>query len=149
MRDARNIPVENKIIRKKEDKSPKEFEPANLNSLFVDQFVTWGEVHRKVMPGSDDGYVRILSKYHIMKFPRDVNGKLDVLTEMYSREKVTLTKCKYTHEFHLCLGAAFVTPVIDGVEQPQEVRRCKPFVCSVKTLLSMPDLEKKVQCEFA
>ena len=42
-----------------------------------------------------------------------------------------------------------VTPVIDGVEQPQEGRRCKPFVYSVNTLLSMTDFKKKVQNEIA
>ena len=34
-------------------KLPKEFDPANLTNLFVDQFVTWDEVHRKVITGSD------------------------------------------------------------------------------------------------
>ena len=94
--DACNILVEKKIIETKEDKLPKEFDPANLTNLFVDRFVTWNEVYRKSLPGSDDGFVCTPYKYHIMNFPRDVNGKLDVSNGMNSREKVTLTKCKYT-----------------------------------------------------
>ena len=51
-----------------------------------------------------------------MNFPRNNNGELDVSNETYSKEKITLKKCKYTEEFHLCLGVAVVNPVIDGVE---------------------------------
>ena len=42
-----------------------------------------------------------------------------------------------------------MTPVIDGVEQTQEGIRCKPFVYSGNTLLSMTDSENKVQNEIA
>ena len=49
-----------------------------------------------------------------MKFPLKNNGKFDVLNRTYSREKVTLTKCKYTDEVRLCLGVSDATPVIDG-----------------------------------
>ena len=101
------------------------------------------------MHGSDDGYVRTPYKDHIMKLPRNVNGKLDISNGTYSREKVNLMKCKYTDEVRLCLGVSVVTPIICGVEQPQEGRRCKPFIYSGKTLLSMTDFEKKVQCEIA
>ena len=111
------------MIEMKEGKLPKEFDSANMNNLFVDQFVTWDEIHRKVIPVSDDGYIPNPYKNNIMKFPRNNNGKLDVSDGTYSRDKVTLTKCKYTEEVRLCLGASFVTPVIDGVEQPQESRR--------------------------
>ena len=116
-----------------------------MTNLFIDQFVTWDEVHRKVIPISDDGYVRTDYKYHIRKFPHDYNGKLDVSNGTYSIEKVTLTKRKYTEEFRLCLGVAVVTPVIDGVEQPQEFRRLNVFVYSWKTLISMTDFENKSQ----
>ena len=51
----------------KEGKLPKYFDPANLTNLFVDQFVTWDEGHRNVMPGSYDGYVRTPYKGHIIK----------------------------------------------------------------------------------
>ena len=68
-------------------KFPKEFDPTNLTNLFVDQFVTWDEVHRKVIPRSDYVYLRNRYKYHIMKFPRKNNGKFDVLNRTYSREK--------------------------------------------------------------
>ena len=133
----------------KEGELPKEFDPANLTYLFVDKFFTWDEVHRKVIPVSDDGHVRTHYKDHIMKFPRDNNGGLDVSNVMYSREKVTLTKCKYTDEVRLCLSVAVVNPIIDGVEQPQEGRRCKPFIYSGKILLSMMDHGKKFQNEIA
>ena len=43
------------------------------------------------------------------------NGEFDILKRKYSREKVTLTTCKYLYEVHLCLGVADLTPVIDGV----------------------------------
>ena len=76
--DARNILVEKKIFETKEGKLPKEFGPANLTNLFVDQFVTWNEVHRIFMPRSDDGFVHTPNKDHTMKFPRDDNGKLDI-----------------------------------------------------------------------
>ena len=55
----------------------------NLTTLFVDQFVKWNEVYRKVIPGYDDVYVQILYKYRIIKLPRDDNGNLDVLNETY------------------------------------------------------------------
>ena len=71
----------------------------------------------------DAVYVRPQHKDHIMKFRCDNNGKLDISNRMYSREKVTLTKCKYTEKVRLCLGVSVVTPIIDGVEQPQEGRR--------------------------
>ena len=54
-----------------------------------------------------------------MKFPRNDNGKLDVSNWTYSREKVTLTKCKYIDIGHIFLGVSVLTPVICGVEQPQ------------------------------
>ena len=112
--DTQNIIVERKIIETKEGKLPTNFDPASLTNLFLDQFVTWNEVNRKVMTGSDDGYVRTLSKDHIMKLPRGVNGKWDVSNGTYSIEKFTFTKCKYIDEVRLCLGVAVVTPVIDG-----------------------------------
>ena len=73
------------MIKTKEGKLPKEFDPDNLTNLFVDQFVTWDKVHRKVIPGSDDGYVRTPYKNNIMKLPRNDNGKLDVSNGKYSR----------------------------------------------------------------
>ena len=133
MVDAQNIIAEKKIIKTKECELPKEFDPINLTRLIVDQFVTWDEVCRKVIAGFDDGYVRNPYKDHIMKFPRNNNGKLEVSNGAHSIEKLTLTKCNYTDEICLCLSVDVVTPVIDGVEQPQEGRRCKPFVYSVKT----------------
>ena len=63
-----------------------------------------------------------------MKLPRDDNGNLGVSNGTYSREKITLTNCNYIDKLRLCLGVAVVTTVIDGVEQPQEGRRCKPFI---------------------
>ena len=87
--DARNFLVKKKIIETKEDKLPKYFDTANLTNLFVDQFVTWYEVHRKVVPGYNDGYVCTPYKDHTMNFPRNNNGKLDVSNRTYSREKVT------------------------------------------------------------
>ena len=96
MGDTQNILVEKKMILLKEGNLPKEFYPDNLTNLFVDKFVTWYESYRKAIPGSDDGYLRTPYKDHIMKFQRDDNGKLDVSNVKYSREKVTLTKCKYT-----------------------------------------------------
>ena len=112
-----------------------------MTNLFVDKFVTWDEVHRKVIPGSDDGYIRTPYKDNIMDFLRDDNGKLDVSNRTYLREKVTLIK----YEVRLCLGVAVVTPITDGVEQPQEGIRCKNFVYSGNKLLSMTDFEKKYQ----
>ena len=90
-----------------------------MTNLFVDQFVTWDEVHREVIPGSDDGYILTTYKDHIMKLPCNNNGKLDVSNGTYSREKVTLTKCKHTDKVRMCLGVSFVTPFIDGAKQPQ------------------------------
>ena len=66
-RDAQSILVENKRIEMKEGKLPKDFDPANLTNLFVDQFVTWDEGNRKAMPGSYDGYARTPYKGHIIK----------------------------------------------------------------------------------
>ena len=78
MGDARNILFEKKTIETKEIKSPKEFNPANFANLFFGKFVTWDEFHRKVIPGFDDGYIHTPYKDHIMNFPRDNNGNLDV-----------------------------------------------------------------------
>ena len=66
-------------------KLPKEFDPTNLNNLFLDQFFTWDKVHRKVIPGSDDGYVHNLYKDHIIKIRRKNNGELEFSNETYSR----------------------------------------------------------------
>ena len=66
--DAQNILVKKKIIKTREFKLPKYFDPANLTNLIVDKFVTWDEVHRKVIPGSDYVYLRNRYKDHTMKF---------------------------------------------------------------------------------
>ena len=144
-RDEQNILDENKIIGGKQGKLSKEFNPNNLTDLSVDQFVTWDEVQRKFINGSDDGYVQTVYKSHIMKFPHNVNEKLDGSNRTYSREKVTLTNFKYTDEVYLCLGVSVTNPVVDGVNQPQEGRRCKSFVYTGKSLLNMTDFEKKFQ----
>ena len=115
LKDAQNIIVEKKIFKTKEGKLPKEFDPANLTNLFFDQFVTGDELHRKVIHGSDYVYLRNQYKDHIMMFPRKNIGKFGILNRTYSREKLTLTKCKYIDEVRLCLGVADATPVIDGV----------------------------------
>ena len=98
----KQILVERKIIKTKEGKLPKHFDPASLDNLFVDQFVTWDEVHRKVITISDDGYVQNTYKNNIMKFPRKDNGKLEVSNGTYSREKLTLKKYKYM-DFFVCV----------------------------------------------
>ena len=87
MGDTQNILVEKKMILLKEDNLPKEFYPDNLTNLFVDKFVTWDGVHSKVIPGYDDVYLRTPYKYHIIKFPHEKNGKLDVSNNTYSIEK--------------------------------------------------------------
>ena len=51
--DAQKNLVEKKIIETKEGKLPKEIDCANLTNLFVDQFVTWYEVHRKVVDNAN------------------------------------------------------------------------------------------------
>ena len=68
VRYTQNILVENKIFETKEGKLPKKLDSANLNNLFVDQFFTWDEVHRKVIPRSNYVYLRNRYKDHIMKF---------------------------------------------------------------------------------
>ena len=83
VQDTQNMLVEKEIIKTKESKLPKEFDPANLNNLFVDQFVTWDELHSKVMPVSDDGFVHTPYKDHITKFPHNVNMKLEVSNRKY------------------------------------------------------------------
>ena len=94
-----------------------------MTNLFVDHFVTWYEVHRRFIPGSDDGYVHTLYKDLIMNLPSDDNGKFDVSNGRYSIEKVTFIKFKYTDKVRLCLGVAIVTTGIDDVEKPQEGMR--------------------------
>ena len=78
VRNAQNILVEKKIIKMKYGNLPKYFDPTNLNNLFGYQFVIWNEFQRKFIPGSDDGFVRTPYKDHILKFPCNNNGKLDV-----------------------------------------------------------------------
>ena len=65
--EAKIMLVQKKIIKTKEGKLPKEFDPTNLNNLFVDQFVTWDEVHMKVIHRSNYVYIRIWYNDHIMK----------------------------------------------------------------------------------
>ena len=96
VRDVQNILVENSKIKRKEVKLLKDFDPANLTNLFVDQIVTRYEVNKKVIAGSDDGYVHSTYKDHIMHLTRDVNGKLEVSNGKYSREEVTLKNWKFT-----------------------------------------------------
>ena len=91
----------------------------------------------------------VIYTLHTWITPRSSHEKLDVSNGTYSREKITLVKFKYTDKVRLCLGVAVVTPVIDGVGQPQEGRRCKPFIYSGKKLLSVMDFENKVQNEIA
>ena len=87
--EAQNIIVEKKIIKTKESKLPKEFDPANLTNLFVDQFITWDEVRRKVIPRYDYVYVRNRYKDHITKFQRKNNGKFDLLQqEVFHRKSI-------------------------------------------------------------
>ena len=102
--DTQNILVEKKKIKMKEGKLPKDFDPTNLTNLFVDQFVTWDEFHRKLIIGSDYVYPHNRYKDHIMKFPRKNNGKFDALNRTYSKEKATMKKCKFIDDVCLCLG---------------------------------------------
>ena len=44
----------------KEGELPKEFDPTNVTNLFVRRFITWDEVHRKVIPVYDDDYIRTI-----------------------------------------------------------------------------------------
>ena len=67
----------------KEGELPKQFDPAIQTQLFLNKFFIWDEVHRQVIPGYDNGYVRTPYKDHIIKFPRDDNEKLDVSNEIY------------------------------------------------------------------
>ena len=145
VRYTQNILVENKIFETKEGKLPKKLDSANLNNLFVDQFVTWDKVHRKFIPEYDYWYVHTTYKNHILKFQRKFNGKFYVSKELSSRERVTLTKCKHTDKVRLCLGVDVTTYVNDVVEQPPEGRRCKNVVYSGKTLIRMTEFKRKVQ----
>ena len=87
VRDEQNILDEYKIIDTKEGKLPKYFDTANMTNLFVDQFVTWDEVDRKIILGSDDGYVCTPYKDHTMKFQYNDKGRLEVSNGTYSIEK--------------------------------------------------------------
>ena len=58
LEDAKKYLVKENVIKGTDSELPSEYNPAKLTSLSVDQFVTWDEVHKKVMPGSDDGYIQ-------------------------------------------------------------------------------------------
>ena len=79
------------------------------------------------------------NKDYVLKFRRNTNGKLDLKHGTYSSETLSQTRCKFTEEVRLCLGAGCVTPVVDGAEQKTVGVRCNPFVYSGKTLLLILD----------
>ena len=147
-KEIRDILTQRGLITTEDVELPQEYDPDKLSSISEDQFVTWDEVHKKVQPGSDKGTLKSTVKDTVYKFPRDNFGKVDLVNGTYSDEPVSSMKCKYTDEIRLSLGVAVVTPVVDGVEQPKEGRRCTPFVYSGKTLLSIPDYDKKIASEI-
>ena len=122
-----------------------------MANLFVDQFVRMElKFTGKSFPEYDYGYVHAQYKDHIMNFPCEQKMvSWTFQTGCIQEKKVNLTRCKYTDEVRLRLGVDFVTPAVDGVEQPQEGRGFKPLVYSGKTLLSMMDFENKVLNEIA
>lgn len=124
---------------------PKYYNLLYLSLLLIDQFTTWDEVHRKILPGSDGekAFVGAANKTKATRFKRDSNGKIDE-RGTYNDDEVYTTKCKYTNEAWFSLGVAMVTPIVDGVPQQREGRRYKPFVYTNRTLLSIPDYQKKI-----
>jgi hypothetical protein len=102
------------------------------------QFASWDEVHKECTPG--EGGIAGGSKDTYVKFPRDKDGKLDLVNGEYSTEDVTITRVKYNEEFRLSLGGAMGIPLDkDGNKLQVEGRVALAFIYSTCILLSIKD----------
>jgi predicted flap endonuclease-1-like 5' DNA nuclease len=132
---------------------PDWFNVEKLEIFELDAVASYDEAHSKCTPGSDsNGDVAVTrDKKYILLFPRDENGRLDLENGSYNdNKKIKLTQCKYTEEVRMMHGVAMVTPIGDNGEHlPMEGRRCKPFDYTGKTLLTIPDFNKRIKDEIA
>lgn len=72
-----------------DDPIPTKYDPDNLTAIKFEQVVTWDKVHQKVITGSDNNETAVtLYKMHAMKFPRNKNGKLNLVNVTYSDSTV-------------------------------------------------------------
>ena len=91
-------------------------------------------------------------KAYAIKFCRDKHGALLDLSShngQYSETKASFVKCKYMDEVRFCFGVGTAIPLdTDGNEMPREGRRAQPYNYTGKTLLTIPDYEKRIQDEI-
>ena len=69
--------------------------------LFSDQYAQWDEVHKKCTEGEDGGDE---NKTHVIRFPHDKNGKLDIKNGEYDESIPMHLKVKYPNEVCLASG---------------------------------------------
>lgn len=128
---------------------PKQFDKSRLSKLSIDQFVCWDEVNSKVQAGSAQSTVISSNKQTTYKFKRDENGKLDP-NGKFSDEECSIMRTKFSDEIRLSIGVGVVTPINPDTRMPmeQEGRRCKPFVYTGKSILSIKEYKKRVNNEI-
>ena len=122
----------------------KRFDAHIVGKLDLHQIVWWDETHRKCLIGGQSS-----SKNFRLRFPRNKQGKLDVVHGKYSEEDTTILNVKYEKECRLGLGVAMVMPLApDGTTLQCEGKRCYPFNYSTKVLISIDDYKKMKRIEI-
>ena len=120
------------------------FQREIVGKLDIHQIVWWDETHRKCLIGGITSH-----KDFNLQFPRNKNGRLDVVNGEYSNEEKSVLNVKYEKECRLGLGVAVVVPLAeDGTSLPHNGRRCHPFNYTTKVLISVDDYKRLKKVEI-
>ncbi len=91
---------------------PKWFDAKQMSKLKMAQAVWWDKKHKKCIIGGQQGR----KTTNFVRFPRDDNGKIDLVDGSYDDSKVSYLNVKYEKEVRLCLGCALVSDTERGEE---------------------------------
>jgi hypothetical protein len=75
-----------------------------MTKLKMAQVIWWDEMHKKCIIGGQQGS----KATHFVQFPRDENGKIDLVNGAYDKSEVSYLNVKDEKEVRLCLGCAMV-----------------------------------------
>ena len=119
------------------------FQRSTAGPLEISQIVWWDETHRKCLIGGISS-----SRDFILKFKRNVEGKLDLEKSEYSTDECRKLDYKFEQEGRFGLGCALVEVKPHDGSWLERREKCPMFDYSARTLLSIKDYEIKKRQEF-
>jgi hypothetical protein len=119
------------------------FDKSKMPTLTPEQIGWWDETQRKCVIGGMAKNSTGDDVRNCVKFPRDINGNIDLVNGTYSEEHNSELKVKFEQEIRLCLGCAVV-------EKGNEVRgvRLLSFDYSGKTILTIKGWNARANTEI-